>query len=120
VKLWSHHRLMKEERFSEWFSAPSPEENAQGGRDSGAEGLPMVIDDLLAMATDKRVVVDVFCAHAEGLVQVAELGNIIFLAATDAFQRKIIESLDREPGQEPKESRISSSPRVPYRLRHLS
>ena len=106
--LWFHHQLMREERFDQWFFALSPEEKAQGGRDAGAEDLLMVIDDLLAMPTDKRIVVDVFCAHAEGLVQVTEIHNLVFLVATDSFQRETIENLDRKRGQDPDENYIEA------------
>ena len=83
-------------------------EGAKAARDAGVEDLLMVIDDLLAMPNDKRIVVDVFCAHAEGLVQVTEMRNLVFLVATDSFQREILENLYRKGGKDPDEDYIEA------------
>ena len=106
--LWFSNRLMKEQRFHEWFDTLSPEEKAQSGIDSGTEDLRYLIDDLLAMSSDKRIVVDVFCAHPEGLMRVTEMHNLVFLVATDGFQRKVIENLDRDNGQKLDENYIEA------------
>jgi hypothetical protein len=104
--LWAQHQLMKEGRFFESFFDAGPEEKAQGGIESGVEDLTMAIEDILAMPTDRRIVADVFCAYAEGLVRVTDMSNLVFLVATDAFQREIIESSARERGQEPDQNYI--------------
>ena len=94
--MWHQQQLVEEGRFSDWFNALNPEEMAQGGIEFGAEVLLMVIDDLMVMPKDTKIVVDLVNANPEVLLRAADAHHLVFLVATDSFQRQTVEDHGNE------------------------